>query len=227
MSYIRTKPSNGYVVEFCGHTETSNTDLRHCVPYLSDECELMPNDISVYTQAQAHPFYPPKIYFADEGETEERKTFNECFWKCLLGAPVAPTAGIGAGAVASGLIPKKLIKKSSKLLGGGASNFTSAPSIIAHRFPGLDSQITRMTGNLFTGRAPVVINGSIWPPKVYVRMKNTETPLRFIGRWIPAFGWGLLAADLVILDRCIANCRGEKSFLRAVWDEFLGIKPAY
>jgi len=36
MSYIRTKPSNGYVVEFCGHTETSNTDLRHCVPYLNE-----------------------------------------------------------------------------------------------------------------------------------------------------------------------------------------------
>jgi len=230
MHYVRTQPSNVYVVEFSGHTEIGDTDLRYCVGYLSDECELLPTDnmleqIHAQARAQAHPFHPPRIYFADEGETEEHKTFNECFWECILGAPVAPVAGVGAGAVASGLIPKKLVGASSNVL-GQSSKFTSVPSIVARYYPHIDQHLIKRTGNLLTGKAPVV-ELKKWPPKVYVRMQTSGSPLRFIGRWIPAFGWGLLAADLVILDRCIANCRGEKTFLRNVWDEFFGIKPAY
>jgi len=169
--------------------------------------------------------YLPKIY-TDNQEIitgQSSKMLGECFWECLLGHPVKTVAGVGAGAVLSGSIPKSAIKKSSNVL-GQSSKFTSVSSIVVHYFPRLDNRITKATGNLLTGKAPVVEVFRL-PPRVYI--SNSRTTLRFIGRWIPVIGWGLLAADLAILDQCIAKCRGSKSLLRTVWDEFFGIKPAY
>jgi len=218
MDYIRVKPSNVYVVEFSGYREISDDSFMSCLPGLSNECEILSEDNPFDEMAIRFKkpwIYRPRIYVAEEQEGEERKTFNECFW-----------AAVGSGAVASGLVPKKLVGVSSKVLGGNASNFASVPSIVAHYFPGIDDWLTKATRKSLTGKAPV-ISLRKWPPNVYVRMARTDTTLRFIGRWIPAIGWGLLAADLVVLDQCIANCRGDKSFLRTVWDEVFGIKPVY
>jgi len=225
MAYIRTKPSNVFIMEFSGYPTITDIDLQQCVrrfnlaPDLSNKCEILP-----YPTMEEF-IHPPRIYAANQEivNGEAGKTMGECFWECVLGHPVKTVAEVGGGAILSGSIPKAVIKKSSRSL-GRPSKFTSIPSIVAHYFPKLDDKLTKATGGLLTGRAPVV-DLQRWPPRVYIT--TTKTPLRFIGRWIPAIGWGLLASDLAILDQCIAECRGSKSLLRTVWDEFFGIKPAY
>jgi len=224
--YIRTQPSRVFVLEFDGSQGISDTTLRRCVPELSDRCEIVPEPVSI-----TDFIYQPRI-FSDDKEIVNGapvRTVKDCFWHCVLGSPVSTVAEVGAGAIATGSIPKKWVGISSKILSGGTdrkvSRFTSIPSIIAHKFPSLDSRIRRVTGSVLTGKAPV-IDIIRWPPKVYI--SNARTPLRFIGRWIPGIGWGLLAADVFILDQCIAQCRGQKSLLRTVLEEVLPLpKPAY
>jgi len=231
MTYIRIKPSNVFIMEFSGYTEITDMDLQQCVRQSLLGCDLLPYydecEILRYPDMDFAFVNPPKIYAANQEVVngEAGKTMGECFWECVLGHPVKTVAEVGAGAVLSGSIPKAAIKKSSNIL-GQSSKFTSVPSIVAHYFPGLDDRITKATGSLLTGKAPV-LKARKWPPKVYIKITKTGEPLRFIGRWIPAIGWGLLAADLAILDQCIAKCRGEKSLLGTIWDEFFGIKPAY
>jgi hypothetical protein len=98
---------------------------------------------------------------------------------------------------------------------GGASRFTTPGSIIAHRFPSVGAW-----------RVPT------WLPNATpgtLRMTATKGLLRFIGRWIPGIGWALLAADLLIIDQCMAQCTNKPSLLRVFCEELTPfcIKPAY
>jgi hypothetical protein len=133
-----------------------------------------------------------------------------------MGGTPGAVAGTGAAAVASGSIPKKLVG----LLRYGGSPFTSIGSIIVHKNPKLAKiPIPKWTPN----RAPI-INPTKIPP---VRMVPASGGLiRFAGRWIPGIGWGLLAADLIILDQCTANCRDEPSLLMQILQETILPKPA-
>jgi hypothetical protein len=89
----------------------------------------------------------------------------------------------------------------------GATRFTSVGSILANRY----SNAWRSPA-IFGRRAPVFARGRI-------RMTPTQNVYRWIGRWIPGIGWGLLAADLVVIDQCVANCSGQRSVLRAICEE--------
>jgi hypothetical protein len=133
-----------------------------------------------------------------------------------MGGTPGAVAGTGAAAVASGSIPKKLVG----LPRYGGSPFTSIGSIIVHKNPKLAKiPIPKWTPN----KAPI-INPTKIPP---VRMVPASGGLiRFAGRWIPGIGWGLLAADLIILDQCIANCRDEPSLLMQILQETILPKPA-
>lgn len=147
----------------------------------------------------------------------EQKTIKECFYECLLGEEPGAIGAAGVGAIASGSIPKQWVGVRRV---PGTSRFTSIGSIIVHRNPKLRSiPVPRIIPN----RAPVFRLGI--PP---VKMAPTGGgAIRFIGRWIPGIGWGLLAADLIILDQCIARCRNEPSFLMQFLRETVLPKPAY
>lgn len=207
--YVKAKPIDVYAVEFTGYGEITPSDVKACIPGLSDQCETIKDPKEAPT-----PIHPPAVFEGTSVTLPDGSTHvtADCLWKCLFGDETVEAVGAGgAGAVASGSVPKKLI--GVRVL-PGSSKFTSVPSIIAHKYPHLDVKLPKWMPN----KAPM-LQLNRFPPGI--KIVGTKSALRFLGRWIPGIGWGLLAADLVILDQCVANCRNSKSVLKAVWDDLI------
>jgi hypothetical protein len=211
--YIISSPSNVYLATFSGPGQLLQQDVSEAIPSRNNSF----SEISE-PSGPVHTIHDPVsveggLIYSDKGI---KKTIKECFWECM-GGTTGAVAGTGAAAIASGSIPKRLVG----IPRYGGSPFTSIPSIIVHKNPKLAKiPIPKWIPN----KAPI-INPTRMPP---VRMVRTGGGLiRFVGRWIPGIGWGLLAADLIILDQCIANCRDEPSLLMQILQETILPKPAY
>ncbi|PYE85144.1 hypothetical protein [Phyllobacterium leguminum] len=213
--YIKTTPSDVYAFTFIGYNEITAEDVKACVPGLSDACETL----SIPPEPPV-PIHAPAVLEGTMVHTENGtgKAVPECLWECLTGDTATQATGAaGVGGILEGSLPKRWF--GVKVL-PPASEFMSVSSIIAHKWPQLDGKLPKWMPN----KAPIIRYGK-FPPTI--KMRPTTSTLRFIGRWIPGIGWGLLAADLIILDQCVANCRGSKSLLRQIWEETLGSKEAF
>ena len=213
--YLSTQPSPILLASFPNVGSLTQGQVTSAVPSLK-------TDVGVVKQApqQVLEVLDP-ISFDDyriEETTDKNRSIPGCFWACL-GGPVATTAAAGGAAIASGTIPKKWIGVPRI---GDQSRWTSLPSIIVHKNPKLANV---PIPKWFPNKAPIF--GLKIPPFKIVKTTTKGDLIRFVGRWIPGIGWGLLAADLALLDRCIAKCRNRPSFLMQFLQETIFPKPAY
>ncbi|CAI3953479.1 unnamed protein product [Commensalibacter communis] len=135
----------------------------------------------------------------------------------------------GAGAVDS-MIPKSLVRDTAKSAKAGKfvpiakgalgsySRITSIPSIIQMRSQEKGSiWNNKLINNKFMQgdkqkltRRPVISPKRIFTEKRLIdkvsREAGTRGLLRFAGRWIPWFGWGLLALDVAMISKCSYDC---------------------
>ncbi|MEM5584492.1 hypothetical protein WNZ15_18655 [Roseibium sp. AS2] len=211
MTLIETRPTAVMFGEFYERESITISDVNEAAPPLPENYCVV--DTAEHEQKLQSLIYRPIALPFQEDEEKN------CLWMCLTGGVVPEIAVTGIGAISSGSVPKSWVGL-PRGAGPTASRFTSVTSIIAHKVPSLGKvPVPKSIPN----KAPV-----FGGPKI-VKMSSTKSLLRFVGRWIPGIGWGLLAADLVILDQCIANCSGERSFLRAACEELTPfcIKSAY
>lgn len=199
MDIILTRPSPPYFGLFENYPEVSGEHVSALLPNLPRDFErhrgVMPTSVS--TDSIVQPLVIP-----DTGISS-----GDCLWQCLTGSPVPALTATGVAGVAEGAIPKAWVGLPRGM--SGASRFTSVGSILAHHYPNI---FGHQTPAILGRRAPVFGRGGI-------RMLPTENLWRWIGRWIPGIGWGLLAADLIVIDQCVANCTGRRSMLRALCEE--------
>ncbi len=187
--------------EFYDKESITVADVNEAAPPMPDDYRIV--STSEHEQSlQSHIHRPLALPLQDSEE-------KNCLWKCLTSGAVPEIALTSIAAIGSGSIPKSWVGL-PRGAGPSASRFTSVTSIIAHKVPSLGNvPVPKSIPN----KAPVFGGPGI------VKMSSTKSLLRFVGRRIPGIGWGLLAMDLVVLDQCLADCSGERSFLRAVCEE--------
>jgi hypothetical protein len=213
-SYLITSPSKVCLASFGGDGQLLQEDVTRAIPPPGGSYSEIDEPKGIVHAVHDPVSVEGGLVYSYDGV---KKTVKECFWECMGGAP-GVVAGAGGAAIASGSIPKRLVGLPHY---PGSSPFTSVGSIVVHKNPKLAKiPIPKWIPN----KAPI-INPTRMPP---VRMVRTAGGLiRFVDRWIPGIGWGLLAADLIILDQCIAKCRDEPSFLMQLLQETILPKPAY
>lgn len=207
---IVTTPSQPYFGEILGRQQVSRTDVDILAPPGLSQ-DFKPYEGSSFPENVADRLVGPVLL---PGGVDERL---DCFWTCLTGMPSKMFGITGAGAVATGYIPKSWVGLPRGI--GSASRFTTPGSIIAYRYPSLGAiKVPSFLPNLAPSRMPFG-----------TKMVRTTSLLRFIGRWVPGIGWALLASDLIIIDQCVANCFNNRSMLRAFCEELTPfcVKPAY
>jgi RHS repeat-associated protein len=112
-------------------------------------------------------------------------SFGDCLLKCA-DKQLGISALLGATGVLSGL---EVIPVSGKL--GGATKGTSIAS--------------KYLSKWLPQRIP-----SLWAPTWKHPFVATKILGRFIGRWIPVIGWGVLAYDAISTGLCVNRCMNEQ-----------------
>lgn len=126
---------------------------------------------------------------------DARRKSPTCAEQCLLGL-FGVEGLVGSGLVASG----QPTDGSKRFRTPGSSSGTSPAGNAADQVFG-DRRFPRST---FPRGAPTISGGpgtgSAW------RVTRTRSVARFVGRWVPYVGWGLLAKDGFDFASCLKKC---------------------
>lgn len=128
-----------------------------------------------------------------------RRRSPGCAGQCFLGL-FGIEGLVGGGLVASG----QPTEGSKRFRTQGSSIGTSPAGRAADRVFGKST----FPSSTFPRGAPTISGGpgtgSAW------RITRTRSVARFVGRWVPYAGWGLLAKDAADFASCLKKCSGDE-----------------
>jgi len=183
---IKITPSPLYFGEINSPGQPTLNDLKRIEQNAIGSCKLPSKDKILLRSDKFPKMYEPLILPTSNDNT--LKTLGDCAWKCIkeefVGQEMIEIATLGSASI-------------PKFVGGmphykGTSFFTSYLSLVEHRDKKLKVTMGRMPAPTMRYMIP--------------QLKHTTYVLRFFGRWIPMFGWALLAKDVLLISLCTNKC---------------------